>query len=236
MRGEYTSSKASFSAFVELPPRARRIQPDYGTYPPPCRTTSACAENTSIWIGKAGKSGNYLRVRGEYLSWKHTNWATMELPPRARRIRHTVTHITLDRGTTSACAENTELFVNPIIDYWNYLRVRGEYLDLSFDADCGLELPPRARRIQHYHGRNPRRHGTTSACAENTAHHHPGRKYSGNYLRVRGEYTLRKSTIRAPRELPPRARRIPYPGQASTGRLGTTSACAENTLNELGLL
>ena len=25
VRGEYTSSKASFSAFVELPPRARRI-------------------------------------------------------------------------------------------------------------------------------------------------------------------------------------------------------------------
>ena len=33
----------------------------------------------------------------------------------------------LAHGTTSACAENTELFVNPIIDYWNYLRVRGEY-------------------------------------------------------------------------------------------------------------
>ena len=50
----------------------------------------------------------------------------------------------------------------------NYLRVRGEYIISDSTMHCGLELPPRARRI-HFSDRlyiiSP---GTTSACAENT--------------------------------------------------------------------
>ena len=38
------------------------------------------------------------------------------------------------------------------------------------------------------------------------------------------------------RELPPRARRIPELIVDEIVSIGTTSACAENTLNELGLL
>ena len=57
-----------------------------------------------------------------------------------------------------------------------------------------------------------------------------------NYLRMRGEYQLSKRGGGVALELPPHARRIPpQPGKYDT-RLGTTSACAENTLNELGLL
>ena len=37
-------------------------------------------------------------------------------------------------------------------------------------------------------------------------------------------------------ELPPRARRILQPTAVRADTAGTTSACAENTLNELGLL
>ena len=57
-----------------------------------------------------------------------------------------------------------------------------------------------------------------------------------NYLRVRGEYPsrIRKHSPRA--ELPPRTRRIHYGGLAKIKIDGTTSAYAENTLNELGLL
>ena len=50
-------------------------------------TTSACAENTN---GKAifpQLKGNYLRVRGEYSSSICANSLSLELPPRARRIR-----------------------------------------------------------------------------------------------------------------------------------------------------
>ena len=40
----------------------------------------------------------------------------------------------------------------------------------------------------------------------------------------------------AQKELPPRARRIPVTADVLVTDVGTTSACAENTLNELGLL
>ena len=107
VRGEYTSSKASFSAFVELPPRARRI-PDLVSEPQPARgTTSACAENTRP--GRMGDAArrNYLRVRGEYATPSSPAKLTVELPPRARRIRNGTIFSFFVCGTTSACAENT---------------------------------------------------------------------------------------------------------------------------------
>ena len=52
----------------------------------------------------------------------------------------------------------------------------------------------------------------------------------GNYLRVRGEYLWRDGKIKHDGELPPRARRIhPIMGFTRLG-VGTTSACAENTI------
>ena len=74
--------------------------------------------------------------------------------------------------------------------------------------------------------------GTTSACAENTAHSRAPSCHRRNYLRVRGEYAC-FSVMRAPtRELPPRARRIRFASEIVCKLLGTTSACAENTITE----
>ena len=53
--------------------------------------------------------------------------------------------------------------------------------------------------------------GTTSACAENTDLHGATSISLGNYLRVRGEYRHGGEYHRHIGELPPRARRIPYP-------------------------
>ena len=71
---------------MELPPRTRRIlrskllaRLSYGT-------TSAYAENTSKNRLKSGKTGNYLRVRGEYGMPGHMMDMDEELPPRTRRI------------------------------------------------------------------------------------------------------------------------------------------------------
>ena len=52
--------------------------------------------------------------------------------------------------------------------------------------------------------------GTTSACAENTSGHDLRSLTSGNYLRVRGEYKIAYRVGGFTKELPPRARRIPY--------------------------
>ena len=90
----------------------------------------------------------------------------------------------------------------------NYLRVRGEYLDIILPGWRGVELPPRARRILMGLLIALMLVGTTSACAENTllSVSHRGRAW--NYLRVRGEYATEPSVKLYASELPPRARRI----------------------------
>ena len=78
--------------------------------------------------------------------------------------------------------------------------------------------------------------GTTSACAENTGSFDPITMGHVNYLRVRGAYEKSRERRRSWTELPPRARRIRHKLSPFLPNPGTTSACAENTLNELGLL
>ena len=72
-------------------------------------TTSACAENTGGFGPNHRATRNYLRVRGEYSSSRPTSFATVELPPRARRIPEVGGKARREYGTTSACAENTLL-------------------------------------------------------------------------------------------------------------------------------
>ena len=171
-------------------------------------TTSACAENTTHMAPNRWESGNYLRVRGEYILDKKISFRPAELPPRARRIRPREVHGVDDGGTTSACAENTiPLLVESFLNR-NYLRVRGEYVCLVIATSWSAELPPRARRIQALGFLNLHRPGTTSACAENTIDAVPDNLKGWNYLRVRGEYGQSRLWSPEQPELPPRARRI----------------------------
>ena len=111
---------------------------------------------------------NYLRVRGEYAVGAVEYLLDSELPPRARRIRLETTQMKLKDGTTSACAENTSTTACRRMKWWNYLRVRGEYLVTAPILLYGSELPPRARRIRFKLAASDAGMGTTSACAENT--------------------------------------------------------------------
>ena len=115
--------------------------------------------------------------------------------------------------------------------WWrNYLRVRGEYpLDAQLSTSS-WELPPRARRIRGDDAGVDHFTGTTSACAENTARPRCETDNNWNYLRVRGEYTPHRGIPIFSMELPPRARRIPVHPVFSRLGIGTTSACAENTI------
>ena len=177
---------------------------------------------------------NYLRVRGEYLCVRLRAARKLELPPRARRILSRWCQPTLGRGTTSACAENTCWM--RYLPCWpgNYLRVRGEYCRRSGRIGRGMELPPRARRIQLSTSTGSYIGGTTSACAENTVATPIDTPHYGNYLRVRGEYGAVNQAKALEAELPPRARRIPRPGVSWAPDFRTTSACAENTSGILG--
>ena len=168
MRGEYPYRVAQLVQKTELPPRARRILLITDFQQRSLGTTSACAENTGPQRHRPPAPRNYLRVRGEYSSFPIgiiNNW---ELPPRARRILLNLLDDRAQRGTTSACAENTSVPWRIPESGRNYLRVRGEYDQQGLVHRGVMELPPRARRIPFRHIRVENMHGTTSACAENT--------------------------------------------------------------------
>ena len=112
---------------------------------------------------------------------------------------------------------------------WNYLRVRGEYASHGSLFGGYWELPPRTRRIHFPVLGLGEVRGTTSAYAENTEGLDLKWEKLGNYLRVRGEYSLRKSPQPIFAELPPRTRRIRHGVQHAYRAKGTTSAYAENT-------
>ena len=192
-------------------------------------TTSACAENTVGASWRPRPSWNYLRVRGEYLRKIVNMHKQMELPPRARRIRISPPCPTPRRGTTSACAENTGTRHGKNNKTRNYLRVRGEYPHPLKAGGFIPELPPRARRILYEQDETGWHLGTTSACAENTALERVEYGLGRNYLRVRGEYGTIFFGGKNLVELPPRARRILTSTLPKAKKLGTTSACAENT-------
>ena len=229
MRGEYIAVGSRLRRVGELPPRARRILFYLHGFMHNGGTTSACAENTCCGCGDRFGVRNYLRVRGEYPPNPKVTNSTLELPPRARRIRSNSQAQCNERGTTSACAENTTHPRARRQSTRNYLRVRGEYCLFVVEERLESELPPRARRILPAFTDSIPDNGTTSACAENTANSRPARSPAWNYLRVRGEYSRKKNIVFAWQELPPRARRIPPPQLDKPTPKGTTSACAENT-------
>ena len=221
---------------MELPPRTRRIHPGYDLRGPAHGTTSAYAENTIILVYDFFVQWNYLRVRGEYVIHGLRSVGIRELPPRTRRIRFCGPGRGHCPGTTSAYAENTVCTTTCTRAPRNYLRVRGEYQQARKYLAATSELPPRTRRILPCSKRFPVYIGTTSAYAENTAVKIYLMIHLGNYLRVRGEYLCWTCKLRNGTELPPRTRRIRQAGACANPSGGTTSAYAENTLNELGLL
>ena len=107
--------------------------------------------------------------------------------------------------------------------------MRGEYFDGFRHRFGHWELPPHARRIQLHPRKPPTTSRTTSACAENTSFSGVGLPFDWNYLRMRGEYEEYAAAERVHPELPPRARRIHAFYLVAVEKLGTTSACAENT-------
>ena len=150
-------------------------------------------------------------MRGEYHFPFQKYPPTVELPPRARRILSGSKESPPKVGTTSACAENTNIGVVAGGSMRNYLRVRGEYLPSCEVYPSIRELPPRARRIPLEAYMKSKFGGTTSACAENTLPQQLAGSRGGNYLRVRGEYLLESKSNNDKGELPPRARRILFP-------------------------
>ena len=188
MRGEYTPTPPAPNFPWELPPHARRIPLHFSHVLVHRGTTSACAENTWSAGSALLRSGNYLRMRGEYHHHRHHPGHGVELPPHARRIPLRGPPLFAGCGTTSACAENTLQRMKRLPPLRNYLRMRGEYDPMDIWHTREAELPPHARRIHKDLANKPPQQGTTSACAENTAGRPTCSSLERNYLRMRGEY------------------------------------------------
>ena len=236
VRGEYLARPFVAVEYEELPPHTRRIPDKKIAQLQAEGTTSAHAENTGGYDYPIGFDGNYLRTRGEYPLPRGGEVGVKELPPHTRRIQPE-SHLKTGRnGTTSAHAENTQqLRVTDRIKR-NYLRTRGEYPVVDDTLTMLMELPPHTRRILRHAGSLIRCQGTTSAHAENTAVGVDNHLIFRNYLRTRGEYVRSATSICFRAELPPHTRRIRALDHSNLLCHGTTSAHAENTLNELGLL
>ena len=170
---------------------------------------------------------------GEYAAFPVCQAVSQELPPRTRRMQIITEIFSTIPGTTSAYAENTWWEVSMPSMVWNYLRVRGEYSFRGKNVVSGLELPPRARRIRRGPREENRNAGTTSAYAENTAVSSVAAMTARNYLRVRGEYSPNPDPVWLSAELPPRTRRILAHELGVTILMGTTSAYAENTADDV---
>ena len=156
-------------AQAELPPRTRRIHMVAKLFLVHQGTTSAYAENTFLAVTISWNDANYLRVRGEYILSGIAYSVEEELPPRTRRIPRNAAMTSSHAGTTSAYAENTALKAVSSAIIWNYLRVRGEYVEKPVKIGQNRELPPRTRRIHQQSDSITDPIGTTSAYAENTS-------------------------------------------------------------------
>ena len=167
-------------------------------------------------------------MRGEEWCSELCLYGCEELPPHARRRGGGwCSPKPILRGITSACAEKRSLFLAAGVRPRNYLRMRGEECKLLGKSRSSVELPPHARR--RVHGPSSRRAytGITSACAEKSFHALLYTEPRGNYLRMRGEESVRMKYCQRSWELPPHARRRACMSSRVTLSLGITSACAE---------
>ena len=133
---------------VGSPPRVRSRHASLPTGHVNHGITSACAEQTTPCLHCPPVIRDHLRVCGADILGRLPRPAVPGSPPRVRS-RHPDSVIPpVNRGITSACAEQTAIWVDVSDALGDHLRVCG--------ADADVRPPGRARI------------GITSACAEQT--------------------------------------------------------------------
>ncbi len=123
MCGEYELALFATVFGGESPPHARRIPLD-------------TAKLTTI-----------ERISGEYI-WKQLKMtARLGSPPHVRRILDVETVNDSSIRITSACAENTHTSQLKLVQYWDHLRMCGEYRPWTNLLPKPSGSPPHVRRI-----------------------------------------------------------------------------------------
>ena len=119
--------------------------------------------------------------------------------------------------------------INPSIDSWNYLRIRGEEFTKALASGWEWELPPHTRRRGSTCSQLLSPCGITSAYAEKRLLLRSSHDHEWNYLRIRGEEHRQNQLHQSKVELPPHTRR--RVGNRTIERVipGITSAYAEKS-------
>ncbi len=169
VRGGDTAPARGDADVVGRSPRARRRQAPDGLTGLLMGSISACAEETTKDIHQQAANEVDLRVRGGDGGVERNVASATGRSPRARRRPQVLEADGIDRGSISACAEETERWrlaqQLPRVD----LRVRGGDSSSVASTQPSSGRSPRARRRQTIAAAGTTVPRSISACAEETA-------------------------------------------------------------------
>ena len=127
------------------PPRVRSRHAEHARRNSRVGITSACAEQTTGFVGRVVPDEDHLRVCGADSFPRRGCDAHLGSPPRVRSRRHQETHVSLAVGITSACAEQTPPGSGRGYAAWDHLRVCGADIDNTNSELYQEGSPPRVR-------------------------------------------------------------------------------------------
>ena len=230
MCGADQINPASDGGYGGSPPRVRsRLQLLQSDVPGP-GITSACAEQTVMGMSLDLAGGDHLRVCGADFNDIGSWFGAKGSPPRVRSRRSRERPPVREGRITSACAEQTSIGITLKTAMEDHLRVCGA------DGMSGLVIrknmgsPPRVRSRPAKLAPGVIPTGITSACAEQTRATSLTRMVTRNHLRVCGADPVRINGASAILGSPPRVRSRHLRQVERAGRMGITSACAEQTV------
>ena len=192
--------------------------------------TSACAEQTTGFVGRVVPDEDHLRVCGADSQPASTSYETAGSPPRVRSRLGDDLHALVQGGITSACAEQTMVSHANHGSARDHLRVCGADASRTNPASSRSGSPPRVRSRRAAYLVADDAAGITSACAEQTLTTRIPSCIRRDHLRVCGADRLGLSFHRVHPGSPPRVRSRRSPTCRGPCQTGITSACAEQTV------
>ena len=204
--GADLSKSAATVAEEGSPPRVRSRLRGRGRVHGRCGITSACAEQTTCGRGRWWRRRDHLRVCGADARGLLPDTVDEGSPPRVRSRQDGQDHPRVERGITSACAEQTVFIIEDDGLHRDHLRVCGADFRCCLDLLFAWGSPPRVRSRRIDCGDGTQAMRITSACAEQTTACTPSVRWSRDHLRVCGADIHAQAVYKGDEGSPPRVR------------------------------
>ena len=209
VRGEHSSSFASFSSGRGSSPRARGAPPPGSGRTRTAGIIPACAGSTTPCWRAMALRGDHPRVRGEH----------SDTPALSKFLRWII----------PACAGSTKSMVMSPGRAWDHPRVRGEHIAAASPVGRLVGSSPRARGAHRSGSNFERNQGIIPACAGSTSRDDDRSSAGRDHPRVRGEHCFPGAGGEMAKGSSPRARGAPYRRADQHPRRGIIPACAGST-------